>query len=200
MDGIAAGAVGLAVRRVQRTIEPEHAPLMGMAAAFVFAAQMINFPVAGGTSGHLLGAFLVARLLGPAAAILVMTTVFIVQCLLFQDGGLTALGANLFNMGILGSVGGWMGYRLLRRLPTGEGPAVAIAAWLAVMLGAAATALQLGLSGLVPLRVALPAMLSVHALIGIGEAALTLTALSLLRRARPELLGCSPVESLERAG
>src|SRR5438093_1058025 len=145
MDALSAGAVGVAVRRVQRSLDPDQVPLMGMAAAFVFAAQMINFPVAGGTSGHLLGGLLASLLLGPAPAVVVMTTIFVVQCLLFQDGGLTALGANMFNMGIVGSVGGYGFYQALRRFPHGSTtaeplswPAVGIAAWLSVMLGAAA--------------------------------------------------------------
>jgi cobalt/nickel transport system permease protein len=149
---------------------------------------MINFPVLGGTSGHLLGGFLAAMLLGPAPAVVVMTTIFTVQCLLFQDGGLTALGANVFNMGIIGSVGGYGLYQALRRLRVGDRPAVAIAAWLSVMGGAAAASLELGLSGRIPLHVVLPAMLGVHALIGVGEALITLGALALLKQARPELL------------
>jgi cobalt/nickel transport system permease protein len=188
LDLVSAGVVGAAARCVQQTLEPEQVPRMGVAAAFIFAAQMINFPVAGGTSGHLLGGFLAARLLGPAPAVLVMSTIFGVQCLLFQDGGLLALGANLFNMGIIGSLGGYGVYRLLCRLRVGEARAVAAAAWLSVMLSAAAAAVELGLSGVVPLHAVLPAMLAVHALIGVGEAAISLGALSLVRRARPELL------------
>jgi cobalt/nickel transport system permease protein len=188
MDLLSAGAAGVAARRVQQSVEPERVPVMGMAAAFVFAAQMINFPVAGGTSGHLMGGFLVARLLGPGPAMIVMTTIFAVQCLLFQDGGLTALGANVFNMGILGSLAGYAIFRALRALSAGEGTATAIAAWLSVMLGATACSLELALSGTVALRVVLPAMLAVHALIGVGEALITLGALALIRRARPELL------------
>src|SRR5690349_11388948 len=182
MDALSAGVVGGALRRAQRSLEPERVPLMGMTAAFLFAAQMINFPVAGGTSGHLLGGFLAALLLGPAPAIVVMTTVFAVQCLLFQDGGLLALGANLFNMGILGCLGGYAVYRLLlgfRRggardpSPLGDyvperpaeapatnplyGPAVAVGAWVSVMLGAGAASLELAASGTIPLRVVLPA-------------------------------------------
>jgi cobalt/nickel transport system permease protein len=188
MDVVSAGAVGIAARRVNQKLDAAQVPLMGMTAAFVFAAQMINFPVPGGTSGHLLGGFLAAVLLGPAPAVVVMATIFVVQCLLFQDGGLTALGANLFNMGIVGSIGGYGGYRLMRTCRIGDGPALAMAAWLSVMLGAAATSVELGLSGTIPLRIVLPAMLSVHALIGVGEAMITLSALALLRRARPGLL------------
>jgi len=188
MDVVSVSAVGAAVRRVERTLDGAQVPLMGMTAAFVFAAQMINFPVAGGTSGHLLGGLLAALLLGPAPAVVVMTTVFVAQCFLFQDGGLTALGANVFNMGIIGSLGGYGIYRALCRLRMGERGAVAIASWLSVMLGAAAASVELGLSGTIPFRMVLPAMLGVHALIGIGEAVITLGALALVQRARPELL------------
>ena len=188
MDAVSAGAVGVAVRRVERTLDVAQVPLMGMTAAFIFAAQMINFPVAGGTSGHLLGGLLAALLLGPAPAVVVMTTVFAAQCLLYQDGGLTALGANTFNMGIIGSVGGYGIYWALCRLRLGERAAVAAASWLCVMLGAAAASVELGLSATIPFRVVFPAMLGVHALIGIGEALITLGALVLLQRARPELL------------
>ena len=121
MDALSAGAVGVAARRVNRKLDAAQVPLMGMTAAFVFAAQMINFPVPGGTSGHLLGGFLAALLLGPAPAVVVMATIFTAQCLLFQDGGLTALGANLFNMGIVGSIGGYGCYRILRSLSISDG-------------------------------------------------------------------------------
>lgn len=188
MDVVSAGAVGVAVRQVNKNLDAERVPVMGMAGAFIFAAQMINFPVAGGTSGHLLGGFLAALLLGPAPAVVVMTTVFAVQCLLFQDGGLTALGANIFNMGILGATGGYGIYRLLRRAKLPDGPALAVGAWLSVMLGAAAASLEIGGSGTVPLHVVLPAMLSVHALIGGGEALITVSAVALLMRIRPALL------------
>jgi cobalt/nickel transport system permease protein len=188
MDGVAAGAVSVAVARVNRNLDPEQVPVMGMAGAFVFAAQMINFPVAGGTSGHLLGGFLAALLLGPAPAVLVMTTIFAVQCLLFQDGGITALGANVFNMGIIGAVGGYAVHSILQRCAVPAAASVSLGAWVSVMLGALAASLEIGLSGTVPFRVVLPAMLGVHALIGVGEALITVAAFSLVARARPELL------------
>src|SRR5271166_2666301 len=112
---ISASGVGLALRQVRRELPPRRVPLLGLAAAFLFAAQMVNFPVAGGTSGHLVGGALVAALLGPSAAVVVVTTVLIVQCLLFADGGVTALGANIFNMAIVNSVTGYALYRLLSR-------------------------------------------------------------------------------------
>lgn len=188
LDVVSVGTVGLAVRRVNRSLTPERIPLMGVTAAFIFAAQMINFPVAVGTSGHLLGACLAGILLGPWAAILVMTTVFGVQCLLLQDGGLLALGANLFNMGVLGAVLGSGLYAALRRVAPGAAwPAVA-AAWVSVMAGALATAIELWVSGAGSAAVLFPAMLGVHALIGIGEGAITLAALNLVMRTRPAVL------------
>jgi cobalt/nickel transport system permease protein len=187
MSVVSAGSVSLAVRRANRTLAPERIPLMGVTAAFVFAAQMINFPIAGGTSGHLMGACLAAILLGVWPAILVMTTVFVVQCLVFQDGGITALGANLFNMGVLGAALGGGIYGTWRHVTRGNPTIPAfVAAWISVMAGALATAAQLWASGIAP--VVFPAMLGVHALIGIGEGLITVAALNLVQRTRPGLL------------
>ena len=121
-------AWGWRLRQVRRSLPRRRVPLLGLAAAFLFAAQMVNFPVYGGTSGHLVGGVLVAALLGPSAAIVVLTTVLIVQCFLFADGGVLALGANIFNMGIIGGAGGYWIYRLVcRALPGTRGPVAAIA-------------------------------------------------------------------------
>ena len=103
---LATAGLGFALRQARRTLPPRRVPLLGLAAAFIFAAQMLNFPVAGGTSGHMIGAVLAAVLLSPSAAVIVLSAVLIVQCLVFADGGLSALGANIFNMGIVGGVGG----------------------------------------------------------------------------------------------
>ena len=113
---VSAGGIGNAVRMANKKLGEKHVPLMGVLAAFIFAAQMLNFPVAGGTSGHLIGAALAAILLGPWAAVLLMSCVLIAQSLIFQDGGLLALGANIFNMGIIASFGGYYLYRLLTSL------------------------------------------------------------------------------------
>src|SRR5512147_218372 len=113
---LAAAGLGLALRDARRSLPPRKVPLMGLSAAFIFAAQMLNFPVAGGTSGHLVGAVLASVLLGPSAAIVVMTAVLLIQCLLFADGGLLALGANLFNMAIVAVLGGHAVYRAVRRV------------------------------------------------------------------------------------
>jgi len=184
--------IAISVRRVGDTFDERAIPLMGVTAAFIFAAQMINFPVVGGTSGHLLGAVLAAILLGPWAGTLVMASVIAVQSLVFQDGGLLAMGANIVNMGLIGTIGGYAIYRTAARLLGGEErgllPAAAIAAWSAVMLGAAATSFELAFSGTTTLAVVLPAMLVTHTLIGVGEALITVGALALIRSARPDLL------------
>jgi cobalt/nickel transport system permease protein len=187
---------GLAIRRVQRVLADSRVPLMGVMAAFIFAAQMINFPVAGGTSGHLIGGALAAIALGPWAAMLVMASVVGVQALLFQDGGLLALGANVLNMGIVPAA---IGYGLYRGA-AGAGRSVRLAfagaaAWLSVVGAALLVSLQLWLSGASSLELVVPAMVGVHALIGIGEALITVAALSFVLRTRPGL-----VESAADAG
>jgi cobalt/nickel transport system permease protein len=152
---------------------------------------MVNFPVAGGTSGHLLGATLAAVLLGPSGAVLVMTAVLTVQCLLFADGGLLALGANVFNMGVVSGVSGYYVYRSIRRLwpgPRGRLAAVAVGAWAATFLAAVVVAGELAFSGVVPWGVAALAMGAVHALIGVGEALITALVVIAVQRTRPELL------------
>jgi cobalt/nickel transport system permease protein len=140
----------------------------------------------------MLGGVLAAILLGPWAATLVMACVVAVQALVFQDGGLLALGANIFNMGVVGTLGGYAIYttlcRLLRGETRGRYPAAAIAAWLAVMLGALAMTVELVISGTSPLEVAMPAMLGVHALIGVGEAIISVAVLAFIQAVRPDLL------------
>jgi cobalt/nickel transport system permease protein len=188
---VAALAVGVAVRRVDRRLEERAVPLMGVMAAFLFAAQLVNFPVAGGTSGHLLGGALAAILLGPWAAILVLTAVVGLQALLFQDGGLLAMGVNIVNMGVLTVLVAASVYGAARRLGArgaALGVAAFVAAWLSVVAAAGATALQLALSDTSALEVALPALVGVHLVIGVGEGLITLGALALIRSARPDLV------------
>lgn len=188
---LAATGVTIALRQAQRHLPPRRVPLLGLTAAFVFAAQMINFPVAGGTSGHLLGGTLAAVLLGPSGAALAITAVLIVQCLIFADGGLLALGANVFNMAIVGGVGSYYIYRALHRLlrgSRGQVIAVAVAAWCSVVMAAIVAAGELSLSGVISWRVGLAAMVGVHALIGVGEALITTLVVLAIRRARPEII------------
>ena len=185
-------AVAVAVKKTNDTFDERAIPLMGVTAAFIFAAQMFNFQVIGGTSGHLLGGVLAAVLLGPWAGTLVMTAVIAVQALVFQDGGLVVMGANIFNMGIVGTIGGYAVYRALCGLLGGETrariPAAGIAAWLSVVAGATAMAVELGLSGTTDIAVALTAMVGIHLLIGIGEALVTMAAIAFVSVTRPDLL------------
>ncbi|OHD76898.1 MAG: cobalamin biosynthesis protein CbiM [Spirochaetes bacterium RBG_16_67_19] len=184
-------AVAVSAGRLGKTMEEKQVPLMGVTAAFIFAAQMVNFPIAAGTSGHLGGGVLAALLLGPWAGTLVMTAVLVVQALLFQDGGITALGANVLNMGVLGCLLGFVVYRLLHRLLAGTRGALAsafVTAWLMVVLSSSLAAIQIALSGTIPLRLVLPAMAGVHALIGIGEGLITTAALAFLLRVRKDLV------------
>jgi cobalt/nickel transport system permease protein len=187
----AAGAVAYSTRQVNRELEERQVPLMGVMAAFVFAAQMINVRVAAGTSGHLMGGALLGILLGPWVGTLVLTAVVIVQALLFQDGGLLALGANVLNMAVIGVWSGYLVYRLMRRLvpgPRGLYPAAFIASWGSVVIAALAVALQLAISGTSPLGLVLPAMVAVHALIGLGEGLITAAVLGFLAATRRDLL------------
>lgn len=187
-----AGGIAYAVRRVNRELDERQVPLMGVSAAFIFAAQMLNFTVAGGTSGHLLGGALAAILLGPWGGMLVITSVLAVQALVFQDGGLLALGANIFNMAIVGVLLGWAVYAGLKRLLGDKSWATMVsgfaAGWLSVFVAALAAAVELGLSGASPWGVVLPAMGGVHALIGVGEGLITVAVLAFLRAVRPDLV------------
>lgn len=184
--------IGLALRQTRQQFDERQIPLMGVMAAFIFAAQAINFPILGGTSGHLLGGALAAIVLGPWSAVLVMAAVIGLQGLLFQDGGLLVMGWNIMNMGVLTAFSGAAVYRLGRNW-LGDGRATLIlggaaAAWLSVLVAALATSLELAVSGTSPLIIVLPAMLGVHALIGGGEALITVGALLLIDSARPDLL------------
>jgi len=182
--------LAVAISRTNKSLGEKQVPLMGIMAAFIFAAQMLNFPVAGGTSGHLLGGALAVITLGPWAGMLVMTAVIAVQGLLFQDGGLLVMGANILNMGLLTAAVGYGFYRAVAGKSRNTKLIMAgIAAWFSVMTGALATSLQLWLSGTAKLNLVVPAMLGVHALIGLGEALITVAALSFILRTRPDLLG-----------
>ncbi len=184
--------IGLALARTRKSLGERQVPVMGVLAAFIFAAQMLNFTIAGGTSGHFLGAALAAILLGPWAAILTMTTVVALQALLFQDGGLLALGGNILNMAVIGPVVAYGFYRGVRTLLGNrrESTLVAgfVAAWVSIVVAALACAMELGFSGTSPIGIALPAMAGIHALIGIGEGLITLGALALVTATRPDLV------------
>jgi cobalt/nickel transport system permease protein len=195
---LSAAGVAAALRYVKYSMTPRKVPLMGLAAAFIFVAQMINFPVIGGTSGHLLGGVLAALLLGPAEAVLIMVVVLSTQCFLFADGGLLSLGANVLNMGLAAPIGGYALFRLSAarlRSPAGRFAAAALAAWFSVVLASVFCVGELAWSGTVAWRLGFPAMAGVHILIGAGEALITTLILAAIAKTRPELL---PV--LHRAG
>jgi cobalt/nickel transport system permease protein len=181
-----------AVRTTQQELGPRQVPLMGVLAAFIFAAQAINFPIMAGTSGHLIGGALVAIVVGPWAGSLAMTAVVVLQAVLFQDGGLLVMGWNIVNLAILSTFVGWTVYRLSCRLLgdswQGRVMGAFTGAWLSVVVGAMATSVELALSGTYPLQVGLPAMAGVHALIGLVEGAVTLATLGFLATVRPSVL------------
>jgi cobalt/nickel transport system permease protein len=204
---VSAGVLALAAWRTQRGMDSSHGgvdssprgidssrvPLMGVLGAFVFAAQMINFPVLPGTSGHLVGAVLLALLLGPHAATLVMASIIIVQCLIFQDGGLLALGANILNMGIVPC---YLGYGLFQVL-AGSAPgrrrayaAVFSASLVGLVAGAALVPVETHLSGAlaVPLSRFLLAMIGLHLLVGLVEGLITFGVIAYVVRIRPDAL------------
>jgi cobalt/nickel transport system permease protein len=188
---LSAGAVGAAGARSRALIGTRAIVWMGVTAAFLFAAQMINFPVASGTSGHLIGGVLAAALLGPSAAAIVMTSVLIVQCFLFADGGAVALGANVLNMGLVQPVVGFVVYRAIGARARSGGArqlvAIAFGSWVATVVAAAVCAGELALSGVVRPGPALAAMLGVHAVIGLGEAGIAALVLATILRLQPEL-------------
>ena len=189
---VAIVAVAYALKRIGNDLDERKVPLMGVLAACIFAGQMLNFSVTGGTSGHLLGAALATILLGPWPAVLVLTCVVSVQALLFQDGGLLALGANIFNMAIVGVFVAQFAYTTVRRLAGGKrwGLYVGsfVAGWLSIFIASLACALELALSGTSPANIAVPAMGGIHALIGIGEGLITLGAVAFIAAARPDLV------------
>jgi cobalt/nickel transport system permease protein len=185
-------AIGYALRRLGKDLDERQVPMMGVVAAAIFAGQMLNFAVAGGTSGHLMGAALATILLGPWPAVIVMTCVVGVQALIFQDGGLLALGANIFNMGVVGVFVSYTVYRLIYRLAGGKSWGIFVggflAAWMSIEVAALAVALQLAASGTSPANIAVPTMAGIHAIIGIGEGLITVGALAFIAAVRPDLV------------
>ncbi len=188
-----AATLGVAVRKAGTELDDRRAPLAGLVAAFLFAMQMLNFPVAAGTSGHLIGGVLAAVLVGPWAAAICLAVVLLVQAL-FADGGLTALGLNILNMGVVAGMGGYLVFLAVRKvLPRTKGAVVAasaVAAGLSVVMTAAAFVVEFALGGTadVPLATVLVAMVGVHVLIGVGETVITAMTVSAVLKVRPDLV------------
>jgi cobalt/nickel transport system permease protein len=191
---VAAGAVGLALRKARTELDDRTAPMAGLVATFVFAAQMVNFPVGLGTSGHLLGGALAAVLVGPWTGLLAVSVVLIVQALLLADGGITALGTNISLLGIVGVVVGWLVFRGLQRaLPTRLGLVPVLAALGALVSVPVAALAFVGLyavggTAAIPLDGLLTAMLGWHVLIGVGEALITGFVVASVVAVRPDLV------------
>jgi len=189
---VAVAAMAVAVKVTNKKMGEKQVPMMGVLAAFIFAAQMLNFPVAGGTSGHFVGAALAAILLGPWAAVLIFSSVLVVQSLIFQDGGLLALGANITNMGIIAGFGSYYIYKgidaVFKHSRAGILLGAGIGAWVSVLIAALACAVELAISGTSPWEAAILAMGGVYMLIGIGEGLITVAVVSLIMATRADLL------------
>jgi cobalt/nickel transport system permease protein len=191
---IAAVGVGLALRAARRELDDRTAPMAGLTATFIFAAQMVNFPVGAGTSGHLLGGALAATLVGPWTGILCISVVLMVQSLLIADGGITALGTNIVLMGPVGVGSAWAVIVVLRAVlpkrPASVVPAAAVAALISVPIAALAFTMLFAVGGdvAVPLDDVLTAMVSWHTLIGLGEAAITALVVGSVIAVRPDLV------------
>ncbi len=191
---LAIALVAACLRVTARTLDEREVPIVGLVAAFVFAVQMLNFPVANGTSGHLLGGVLAAVLVGPYAGALAVTVVLVVQALLFADGGLSALGLNVINMAFVGAFAGYgvfvLARRLLGRLPASVTVASGVAAFTAPVLAAGLFVAEFAIGGndAVSVRAVAGTMVGVHVLIGIGEGLITAVALGAVMATRPDLV------------
>lgn len=191
---VSGSAITVALRKSRGSMEQEVAPMAGLTAVFIFAVQMLNFPVAAGTSGHLLGGALAAILVGPWVALLAMTVVLSLQAFIFADGGLSAIGLNILNMGVLTVVVGWLVFKIvLKVLPkkdTSVVAASAVAAFISVPMSAMGFVVQyaIGGSGIIELDKVLGAMLSVHILIGIGEAVISALTIGAVLATRSDLV------------
>lgn len=194
---VSAGAVLAASKRVSKCMDEKMVPLMGVLAAFVFAAQMVNFPIGGGTSGHLMGGVLIASIVGPAAGIVIMASILIIQALLFQDGGITALGANIFNMGIVGVLLGYSVFRGMNWLTGNFRISIFTASWFSVVAASCSVAAELSMSGVVPAALSFPGMMGTHAIIGIGEGAVTIAAIELISKVNKDAVFLSGAATLK---
>jgi cobalt/nickel transport system permease protein len=175
--------LGVAVKKVKQTLEPSAVPIMGVMASFIFAAQMINFPLLGAAaSGHLIGGALASILFGFWPTTIIMTTVFAIQAFLFQDGGITALGVNILNMAILAPISAYWTYISLSKIRVPRNITIFISCWISVMVTSFMAAIQLGMSDVVSYSLAIKSLLSWHAVIGIGEGLITVSILPFVLR------------------
>ena len=192
--GVAAAGVAISLKGAKSSLDEKTAPLAGLTATFIFAVQMLNFPVAAGTSGHLLGGALAAIHVGPWAATLALTVVLLMQGLLFADGGLSAIGLNVFNMSLIGVWCGYGSFLLIKKVLPKKKSSIAVAAFFAGLLSVPAAAagfvLQYAIGGTATFSVAtvLAAMISTHVLIGIGEGLISALAVGAVMASRSDLV------------
>lgn len=192
---VSAGTLTLIWKKIQRQFSEQSIPRVAILAAFIFIVQMINIPISGGTSGHLLGGFLAALLVGPYVGIFLISLVLTVQMFVFQDGGLTALGANILNMGIASITGSYFLYRFIfsrfkkdfQKSPL-RTVTIFFCAWLAVEIGAVLCGFELSLSGLANWKIVVGLMAGVHAIIGILEGVMTVLIFRAIQKLRPDLI------------
>ena len=188
---VSAGGLAAAIYKVKSYFKAKVIALMGIICALIFALQMLNFTIPGGTSGHLLGGALAAIVLGPHAGVIIIAVVLIVQAFVFMDGGVVALGANIFNMAIVGVYGSYLIYWLISKISKSKiifFTAVALASWLSVVIASFFAALELGISGTYAMGITLKAMVGVHSIIGIGEAVITVAVIAFINKVRPDLI------------
>jgi len=188
---ISAGGLGASIYKVKKIFKSRTIVIMGVLAALIFALQMINFSIPGGTSGHLLGGALSSIVAGPFGGSIIISVVLIVQALIFNDGGVTALGANIFNMSLIGVFSSYLIYYLIRKISKSKINfyiAVAVASWLSVVIASFFAALELGISGTYAMGITLKAMVLVHMVIGIGEAIITTAIIAFIDKVRPDLI------------
>jgi cobalt/nickel transport system permease protein len=190
---VSASFLALALSRARTELDEKAAPMAGLVAAYVFAVQMLNFPVALGTSGHLMGGALAAILIGPWTGMIAVSTVVILQALLFADGGLTALGFNVFNMAIITVITGWLMFKLVTKVIKGR-TGIIVGAFLAALVSVPASAVAfvfqyaIGGTGTLDIADVFVAMFSVHVLIGIGEGIITALTVTAVLALRPDLV------------
>lgn len=200
---VSAGAISYSIKQTREVLDDRQVPMMGVAAAFIFAAQMVNFPVAGGTSGHLIGGTLAAVTFGPWAAMLIMTAVLIIQSFVFQDGGISALGGNILLMAVVAPLIGYTVYSLL--VGSGESRtrvlgSIFVAGWISTVTASLVAAVMLSISNVVSIQVAIPAMVGWHTLIGIGEGLITVLVVSYLAKVKPSMIRRYRVDNKESVG
>jgi cobalt/nickel transport system permease protein len=199
---LALAALAFSLRRLDGAMDRRTVPVMGVLAGAIFVGQMINFPVGGGTTGHLVGAALAVALVGRDKGLVIITSILLVQCFMFGDGGLTALGLNILNMGVIAVFVSWLVYRAAAGLD--RKVAVLAASWLSIFVASAACAIQLAVShdisgGTYGIAggIAIPMMLIYHALIGVGEAVITFGVITYVEKVAPEMFGAGAALDVE---